>query len=497
MIIEENQLHYNDKITYTKLEELHTKYAPKSEIDVFAEKVLDINYKCFRNIKYSKTLSCTHILLSEKLPDEQEIEEIKIKVIKENKLHRKDIIKYEQIQELHLKYGGIMPDYMFAEKILNIDSRIFFKMKLNQKSNTQILLKTKMSQQDIDKLKSKIVRNNNLYKGKGITIEEFERLYNSYEHILSQIEFARQILGVNRQSLTRLKAGISETVQAFTKVNGEEKRKTRINFNDDEVLRLKMYLIKDLSEEEIATKLGVTLKVLKINMEALFRYERLSIDEINYEKAVYLYEKGLTIEEIKEKTKLDSQKLNDIVKKINQQKKERKNKIRKIRKHNNLKNKVNVIVESSTHEDKKIATVRRFISGCKEQFEDGDFKIEDLDFLEKCIAFVGGKEDEIVLFVKMCISFKEYKRASKFILESIRRSKIEGEKRKKLVTLQGEIKYAIKLEEALELIKNGEDNVQSIVKNLGLLEVDVIRLKNSVKRSGEKIHDDGIELTNF
>ena len=97
----------------------------------------------------------------------------------------------------------------------------------------------------------------------------------------------------------------------------------------------------------------------------------------------------------------------------------------------------------------------------------------------------------------MCISFKEYKRASKFILDSIRRSKIEGEKRKKLVALQGEIKYAIKLEEALELIKNGEDNVQSIVKNLGLLEVDVIRLKNSVKRSGEKIHDNGIELTNF
>ena len=113
-----------------------------------------------------------------------------------------------------------------------------------------------------------------------------------------------------------------------------------------------------------------------------------------------------------------------------------------------------------------------------------------LDFLEKCIRFSKGKENEVILFARICISFKEYERARKFILESIRRNKIEGEGKKKLLILQGEIKYAIKLEEASELIRNGEDDVQSIAKNLGILEVDVIRLKNTIKSSEKNVDDD-------
>ena len=69
-----------------------------------------------------------------------------------------------------------------------------------------------MTEKEIEELKSKVIKENNLYIAKPITLEDFYHLYNNYEHILSEIVFAKKILGVNRQNLNKLKKKNCETI---------------------------------------------------------------------------------------------------------------------------------------------------------------------------------------------------------------------------------------------------------------------------------------------
>lgn len=119
-VIEENNLHYDDKIEYYELDRLHTLYAPTVEEHIFADKVLDIPQNQLDNIRFDKGNLYTHILLSEKLPSKEELENLKRKVIYAENLHRRDSIDYITFIRLYKKYGGIMPKDMFAEQILDI-----------------------------------------------------------------------------------------------------------------------------------------------------------------------------------------------------------------------------------------------------------------------------------------------------------------------------------------------------------------------------------------
>ena len=295
-IIKENHLHYDDRMEYFEFERLHKKYAPHTKEYIFAEKIFDLSVGAFSGIKSKKGEKFTYILLGEKLPSNEEIERIKQIVIRENKLHRKDEINYEKFCELHLKYGGIMPAYMFAERILDIskasldkinpmDKRGRKRKKGTQKEKVQILLNTQMEDEKIEALKERVIAENQLYVAKEITLEEFEKMYGENEHILSRIEFAKEILVVNKQNLNKLKHGICQTVKVLIGVEKGQKRETRKNdFTEKEIELLREYLIQGMSEEEIATRFSVTLPFLRRNQKKIFKSGILSKKEILYGK---------------------------------------------------------------------------------------------------------------------------------------------------------------------------------------------------------------------
>ena len=63
--------------------------------------------------------------------------------------------------------------------------------------------------------------------------------------------------------------------------------------------------------------------------------------------------------------------------------------------------------------------IKQYIELSKANFEIKSFPNEELDVLGEAIEFIQGGIDEITLFVKICISFSEYKRANRFISENI------------------------------------------------------------------------------
>lgn len=483
-VIAENNLHYDDKMEYFEFKRLHQKYAPNIREYVFSEKVLDIDHTAYNNIKFDKGKNKTHILLKEKLPSDEEINKKKMYMLKEEKLHIKDNISYEQFDKLHRKYGGILPDYMFAEKMLDLSKVTVSQMKNHPERKFKILLQTKMARKDVEELKNKVIIENNLYKYRTITLKELEKLYNGYEHILSEKSFAKEILEIDKQNFEKLKSGKNRVVRVCTEDKQWMKRK---NFTDSEVSTLKEFLIQGLSEEEIATRMEMGIKKLQTNIQALFKYNRLSQDEIYFERISKLYSQKSTAFKIQKITGIPRDKVEIIIEQLKQEEKMKKQKEKedKKRQKSSVRKKAKKIMDDYIYDHKSIEIVKSYIEECKRDFEEGNFKKENLDLLDECIVFTQGGREEIELFSKISISFKEYKKADNFISQNINNEGITKEEKIKLRALQQHIKYAIKKENALNLLIEGKNDIQYIVSHTGVRECDVIALRRSIKNDNK------------
>ena len=265
-IIAECGLHRDDNVTYKGFQRLHKKYAPNMPEYIFADRVLDIDVHRYNNIKFWRGDSKTYILYREKLPSREELQERKKTILRERKLHSKDRIDYKGFKKIYKKYGGIIPEYMFAEIMLDIPPSKLTDLKSHPSKKYRILLRTTMSEEEISKLREKVLIENSIYPDKQLSLNEFLSIYNKYFHTLSQIDFAEKILGISRQSIKNLRYGYSKTARML--YYGREKRE-QMEFSEEEISMLRKYLIEGLSEEQIATRLGVTLVFLRENRRML------------------------------------------------------------------------------------------------------------------------------------------------------------------------------------------------------------------------------------
>lgn len=323
-VIRENNLHYDDVLDYTEFHRLHEKYAPTVREYVFALQILDIDQRALDNIRHYKGTRNTHILLGEPLPTNDEIDEIKERVLREYGLKRNDKVNYKLFREMYTKYAGVMPEDMFAERVLDISAEELRKMKHDELYRTKILLRTFLTP--------------------------------------DQMKEARR--------------------EAKEKEKQEKKeRKTRI-----------------AEEKALLAKEKKVKKVL----------ERWIINEGNIE------------------------------------------------------------------------IIKKYIAACKDCQEKGIFPRESLTILKEAIEFIQGGVWEITIFCKICISMAENRRAYDFISDNIGNEGIRIEDKEKLRKLQKEIKYTIKKEQALEMLKTGNTDCKRISEELGILEIDVIRLQREL-----------------
>jgi len=477
-IVREKGLHHGDKLGYNEFKIIHELYAPNAQEPVFAEKALGIAKKpSFERMKYNGS----HARIRLKLPTAEELKELQKKVILETGIKINDKLDYKEVERLHEIYGGILPIKMFATKVLGICSQSFIRIKNHSDKRAMALFNLVIPRSEIEKIREKIRLENNLPELKELTLEEIKELYTRYGGIMPPVMFAKEVLGVSADSLNDLKDKKCDTTMICI----------RQDFSDEEVKQLMKYLAEGLSNDEIATKMGVTVTFLKTNMNFLIDTNELTENNIIYEKVKLLNNQGKSPEEIIEELEVSEENVKEMLlicekeeeeeeKRAELEIKQKKTEDRKQKKRVEIERKARKAVDDYEYKEKSIKNVRAYIKECKKDFEKGEFLRKDLEFLMECMIFVQCNFQEIELFSRICNYFSEYKMARDFILENIDNEDIQPDEKVKLKKCSQDINYAMKQDKALEMLRSGTQTIQQISNATGIREVDVIKLKRNL-----------------
>lgn len=578
-VIKECNLHYDDKIDYTTFYDLYLKYGTGMREYVFADKILDIDQVRLDNLRHDKENATTHILLAEPLPSDDEIERIKGNVIKKYNLSANTLMDYKTFRKIYDEFSGIMPEDMFAFRILDISESLLKQIKRNISEKIYILRVADVSKEKIEAFRIKVLMENHLYSGYRLTFQEFCTLYKTYERVLSEEEFAGMILGISEQSLRKLRKedisyaeiksldmdesqiidlrtriwvdnnifpGLKIKLKDFEKIYNayehtlsesdfakmilgiypsmfkrlKEKEKKSVEVWKD--VRVKEGKQKDFSLEElddIKDYMKNAFTVNEISARVLHSVEwignaianlqvkgEVNLDEWKYAIVMRFFMLNNSAAKIQKITRISLDEVKSIVKSIKadikaedkRRKEEEKRRIAQEEKAKAQKNmsemndgqrSVYVFKGNSARErvekilqkfgaitDRSKIVIREYIKECDLKLQLGILTLEELDVLGNGIEFIQGGVNDIVLFSRACAHFEEYERAYKFISINMDNEGIDFEGQEKLKSIRYHVSYALKKQRVVQMILRGVTDVEDLVKKSGVLEVDVIPL---------------------
>lgn len=420
-VISENKLHYDDEINYQELHRIHEQYGPTIREHIFAEKVLDISKECLGNLRNDKINARTHILLSEPLPSDEELLILKKEIIEKYNLHRRDSINYKKFRKLYDLYAGVMPEDMFAEKILDIQLASVKKIKYVKNSTTMILLKTFPSKEELKELKQKVRAKMKIYPGKEISLKQFEKCFKLCSHILTRNEFANIILRINNEKLRKITAQEVQTVKVGDIRKVVDKVPTERNLSI-----VRQGLKERLSVEEIAGRLFLPLETVQSYVEII---------------------KGEGKLKKREKKELD-----------------------------NLRKSTSKILDSYIDSQENINKVEDYMNQVISFYANSEVPDKELEIFKESIMFTEGKAKYIEFFTRACISKQRYSEANMFINDNINNKGITSEEKNRLKQLQLAIRHAQKRVSALEMLINGERDIKRL-EEIGISTVEALNLK--------------------
>lgn len=232
-IAQDRKLHIGDKISYTQFQEIYEIYGEDYTDKDFAVTILGISEEKARKFLNKKKKEVE--IWNNEILDLDSLLKIRKNVINEEGLHIKDKITYEQFRNLYEKYAENLPEKIFAEEILDILEYGFRALKKGKFQKLIILTDINISQELENEIGRQIKENENLYRGKEITYEQFLELYKKYAYVMGEKEFAEKILKMN---LNSLKSGITKVSKVFYKEEFKE-------YDELEIKQLRDIVIKE------------------------------------------------------------------------------------------------------------------------------------------------------------------------------------------------------------------------------------------------------------
>ena len=213
-----------------------------------------------------------------------------------------------------------------------------------------------------------------------------------------------------------------------------------------------------------------------------------------YEKVKRLKEQERSPEEMVEELRVSEEEIREMlaryrkekaqeIQRKREEKREKRKNVEEQKRREKIKKKAERALEEYEFDDKSIKEVRAYIIECKKSFEKGEFSEEDLNFLRECMIFVQCNYREIELFCGICIKLDMYRTAIYFIMENIDNEDILPEERTKLVHLRENMVYAIRKRAAMNMLQEGIEDTRSIAQSVGLLEIEIVRLKRELQES--------------
>ena len=190
----------NKLITYEELQQLYKEYGSGMSETTFREAILNVSDSSYFKCKSGNNIKILKPQYADFTQDEKDkiIEELKQKGY-ENKL-----VGYEEIDKLYENYSDKIRKKFFIENILGAS---YSGYRNSKTTGYKIgILKPKfiiLSQQEKDEIINKIIKLG--YIDRSITYDDIQQLYKEYGSCMSEINFAREILGVNNSSYTNCK----------------------------------------------------------------------------------------------------------------------------------------------------------------------------------------------------------------------------------------------------------------------------------------------------
>ena len=134
-------------------------------------------------------------------------------MIKKEKLHIHDIIDYQQFLELYNQYGQGLSKEDFGEIYLDLSRGDYYSLKKNR---CRILKNEEIDDEYICFIKQYVIKNFGLEKGKTVSYEEIQQMYQSIFTKLSETLFAEKILDISSHSLSCIKYDKTDRATIFT-----------------------------------------------------------------------------------------------------------------------------------------------------------------------------------------------------------------------------------------------------------------------------------------
>ena len=270
-IIQNENLHPGDKISYDKLIELSHKYniTPYT----LAVSILGVTQAQFQAIHSKGSNAKNFIILKHLIPEiiENAISFRNI-IMQDEQLKEGSLINYEQLQYISQKYN--IPEKILAINVLQISEYSYRKIKNNSDKNAIIFHRQKrrnnqtaQKDEEISHLRQEILRNENLRIGDKINYEKLFQLSKKYQ--IDEKKLAMDILGITLSSFNHIKSDKKRNSIILREfLNDEELKKFSVKILDIERLepytQIDYQILQGLSE-----KYSINEKILALNILGL------------------------------------------------------------------------------------------------------------------------------------------------------------------------------------------------------------------------------------
>lgn len=208
-ILQRFSLKPGDKINYQKLCKIAKEYEQIVDERTIAYEVLGISKQMLYPIKKNANHFTT--ILSNRF--EQNIDNLRIEILNNEGISSGDYINFEQLHRISKKYK--INDRDLAIKIFNIKGFNYNNIKNNSNRRTRILYEITEKKEDkqdreLEELRNKIIKNENLIPGSKIDYEQLHRIYIKYSSIMDEARFAVSILGLNKTRFFNIKSNAKD-----------------------------------------------------------------------------------------------------------------------------------------------------------------------------------------------------------------------------------------------------------------------------------------------
>lgn len=240
LIIYTLKLRKNDSIYYQEFLEIYKKSQEilgqegifLNEKD-FAEQILELTLLSYKAIKYAK--GSAKILKNYQV-DSQEIENIRKKLICQERLHKGQQLTYNKIRQFFENEQYFLPleEKEYFEKMLDITNFRLRNIKSKpNKAKTSILENEEVSDEEIRSFKEKLLKEEKLHSGDTLTYEQCRNLFEKHHIRISEIDFMDKILDITNKAYTEIRYNPQKRVRILKKTT----------LNKELILKIRRYII--------------------------------------------------------------------------------------------------------------------------------------------------------------------------------------------------------------------------------------------------------------